>query len=522
MAALDRDLGLPTAARREWRPRPAPNEAARQRWDTRMRRQSGSLEEGADVFRDLVHEAPEDLPARFNQTLFLAWLGRNRDALSVLETYVELAANLEPDLAADAWTLAEVLRAGAGAEDLADDLSHAIRVEINQPEMASPDPSWHLRAVSLDPIGTAPQAHAFEWLDRPMPKAHGSLKARDLPRVLAVLVIAPGSWRLSSPDPSSLANAQALLGPGRASIERTVTPLPLRLLDAGLWTFRLPLGLSDDVRARLVREALEHRLEHIWVHWPRHGLDGRSPLEAGSAAVAGDAVASVKLEGVLQMREQLAQRATAVALQGAYPFERLRRRLGITPRREEEVDPADVSCMGLTALRNLDLGKLEESTLAEAAHSAAGLRNDALTARITAAWLDRGPRPHAHHDVDPTDAIAALVRDSLSQGLPDPALDWLAKAGRADPDHREAYETWSAEVLARVGRPVEAFQAYEDILKRFPETGRALQAAEDLAGAGHTDLAASLAERARELAATAQERARAEGLLATLRDGHFT
>ena len=57
-----------------------------------------------------------------NRALCLAWLGHNAEAISCLDRVVELRCGTTFDEAVDAWALAEVLRQGAGAEPLADDL----------------------------------------------------------------------------------------------------------------------------------------------------------------------------------------------------------------------------------------------------------------------------------------------------------------------------------------------------------------------------------------------------------------
>lgn len=452
LRALAHADDLPAAARKDWRLRSAIEGPTRQRWGTRLDQAASDLEGAAEAFADLAHDGPDDLAARFNEGLCLAWLGRAREALARLDQYVRRAATIEPELACDAWTLAVVLRAGAGAEDLADDLSHSLSVPL-APGDDPIDPSWHLRPAPRGPEGPDPGPQVWEWLDRPMPPPRAGLRVREVPRVLAVLVLAPRHLRLSSPDPAALAEARERLGDARGPVDRTASPLPLRLLDAGLWTFRLPLGLDEEDRARLVREALEYRLEHDWVHWPRHGLDGRTPLRASQDAAAGDPVARVQLEGVLQLREQLAQRPGAAALQGAYPFDRLRRRLGLPPRQTDAIDPADLTCLPLADLAALDPAACDEFQLAEAAHSASGLRDDAVTARLTAAWLDRGPPPRADRETDLGPAVAALVRHAVAQGQPATALRRLDQAAHADPENQAEYQRWANELAARSGWP---------------------------------------------------------------------
>src|SRR4051794_9448341 len=144
---------LPTAARAVYRFRPPEGEARRARWDDRLRGHDLSeLPVAAEAFRELAEADPDDAAAGFNRALCLAWMGANVPAIAALERVVALEAADAPDTAVDAWTLAEVLRHGAGAEHLADDMSLALVVAW-QPEDGDPDAWGDLRPVEppIDP-----------------------------------------------------------------------------------------------------------------------------------------------------------------------------------------------------------------------------------------------------------------------------------------------------------------------------------------------------------------------------------
>ncbi len=126
------------------------------------------------------------------------------------------------------------------------------------------------------------------------------------------------------------AASQATLG-RLASVQRLATPLPLAFLDAAVWAIRMPPGLDEEARARLNRSRVERYYEGTWIGRPRKGLDGRTPVEAGKLAAGGDAIARAKLEAVVRLREQLGMRPPTAALYQGYPFDRLRRRLGLPP-----------------------------------------------------------------------------------------------------------------------------------------------------------------------------------------------
>ena len=126
LATLESALELPAAARAVYRFRSPRDAAARARWSERL---PGSgledLESAAGVFASLAGADPGDGAAAYNQALCLAWLGRNAESIAALERAVGILAETDFDHAVEAWTLAEVLRQGGGAEPLADDLSYA-------------------------------------------------------------------------------------------------------------------------------------------------------------------------------------------------------------------------------------------------------------------------------------------------------------------------------------------------------------------------------------------------------------
>lgn len=511
---------MPEAARKEWRFRPPTTEERRARWDQRLRGDDlENLERAEAAFRELITEDAYDHEARFNRALCLAWMGRNAQAIRKLRALIARSAEAQPDAAEEAWLLAEVLRAGAGAEQEADDLSHAwlIPIRPGEPELRK---DLILKPIVLDPTAPSIASQVFEWLDRDFPTTTAELRPETLPRVLATWVESPGRLRIASPDPSLLDEAADLLGPLRERAERTASPLPLPLLDAGLWTFRLPPGLDVETSRRLTRESVERRLEDQWIHWPRHGLDGQSPLNAAQKAAAGDPEARVMLSAVVRFREQLGERPATAELYGGYPFSRLRRRLDLAL---DSADPTpestDLSCAGLTELSTIDPTRLDDPSLAEAAGSAAGLRDDAVTEKLTAALFERGARAIALAVRDLPKLIAAGVRRGLARNDEPAALRWIERAETADPDRAARYRIWRAEILAKLGDVDAVIQAYSEALDLDPSSGQALQAAESTLAQGLPEAALELAGRARDLAANPTEKAQAEAFLASLRDG---
>jgi hypothetical protein len=452
---------LPAAARTVYRFRTPAGEDRRACWNARLEgRDLSDLALAADAFRELADADSDDQSAHYNHALCLAWKGANAAAIAALDRLVALEAITNPDQAADDWALADVLRQGAGAETFADDLNHSMVVDRHSGdgELSRLGTMLHLEPP-IDPNLGRPRfkdVQAFEWLDRPMPAASPSLMLSDLPHVLATVIQTPRSLRLSGPDPVSLAEAQTRLGqslddPTR-SMRREATPLPFSLLDAAAWTFRLPPGLDLETCRRLTRASIERYYETVWIHCPRHSLDEGTPLEAAKVAARGDRIAGAKLAGVISFREQLGSRSSTSELYGGYPFDRLRRRLGLAPFDTRTLDPGDISSMSGPELDALSATELDDFRLAEACESASGLRDDARTSQFATEILARGHDVLARLNVDRPRLFATLVRHALAQHDSAQALAWLDRAielenNETSDDVRRTYDSWRAEVL---------------------------------------------------------------------------
>jgi tetratricopeptide (TPR) repeat protein len=532
LATLESAAELPAAARAVYRFQAPRDSDRRTRWDHRLRgRDHDQLEDAADAFDVLSAEDPDDACAAYNQGLCLAWLGRNVEAIAALDHAVRLLAVEDEDFerAVEAWTLAEVLRQGGGAEALADDLRYAWIIEGADPDAVA-RLSGRATLVPVptprDPVTELPRADAevFEWLDRPLPEKPEAMTSAALPRLQATVLRTPHALRLSSPDPLTLDEILDPLGQVLGEdIERTIrreaTPLPLPLLDAALWTFRLPRGLDPEVEHPLTRGAVEAYYEDRWIQIPRKGLEGRSPLEAARCA-GDDAVLRAKLVAVVRLREQLGDRPRTARLYQGYPFDRLRRRLGLELRDPEAVDPGDATCMGAAELDRLDPAALDDAQLADAFESASGLGEDARTVRFAAELARR--RSPALPRLDLPALFAPLVREALKAHEPERAIAWLDRARAIESESesgrgRRTFDIWSAEVHARSGDPDAALRTYEALLEQAPtDAALALDAAETLLDNGYQEHARPLLLRARDQArraGDAQTARRAQALV---------
>ena len=83
-------------------------------------------------FADLTGRAPNNAAAWYNLGLACTVGGLNVRAIEAFIHYVELEKDL--DAAANAWDLVEVLRLGAGAEDLSDSRLYSAHYEVVDPQ----------------------------------------------------------------------------------------------------------------------------------------------------------------------------------------------------------------------------------------------------------------------------------------------------------------------------------------------------------------------------------------------------
>ena len=512
---LERAEEVPAAARAAYRFQTPADDAQRARWNARLRgRGLDDLDAASAAFEGLARDDPADAHAWLNLALCRAWLGRNAEAIDALDRVVTLLAPADNERAADAWTLAEVLRLGGGAEALADDFRYVWtagapaggfddRLFERWPHLAPAD-------VPSDPLtGSQPVdgATVYEWLDRaPLPPGAATARGDELPRVLAAVIRTPALLRLSSPDPSGfsrlddpgLDDARRALGPAR----RERTPLPLAWADAALAAFRLPAGLEPRDRDDLTRSAVEHYYENLWVHRERVALGGRSPLETARSAARGDLEARARLSAVVRFREQLGTRPSHAPVYQGYPFDRLRRRLGLLPGASASgaVDPDDPSCMSEPELDALDPAALDDHRLVDAFLSASHLGDDARTSRTAAEVVRRGPSTLGR--LDPVRVFGPLVRESLRRGETAQALEWIDRArSTAEGPPARTFAVWSAELHARSGSPSTALHIYQNLLERpDADAALALDAAETLLDNGHDREAAPLLLEARDRA----------------------
>jgi hypothetical protein len=448
----------------------------RARWDAVLATASADdLEQLARLFQTLCAEDASDAEARFNEALAQAWLGNNAEARQRFEQYGSRVAASNPEGASEAFVLARFLAQGEPPRfESPIDWNYTLVIETRDPTGPLVDrvrslAEWVERPFALEltePRSLSAGMQAFEWLDRPMPGVAAISSADDLPRVLASVIVTPSGLRFSSTDRWRLKQVEWLLAQAIAgsaySVARQSSPLPIRLMDAAAWMFRLPPEIDDDDRLPLSREAIELFYENEWARQPRYGLVPSetdfpvSPLVASRLAPSSPHGAEIeaRLQALIHTREQLADRPMTALPQTGYPFDRLRNRLGLKLHDGDLVDPSDVSCMSERQLEALQTDLWEIPLLHDAFRSAYGLlgRSAAVVGRLARQIVDRDGDALAGTQADALlDAAvcSTLTREDLAQavGYLD-RYDARTKPEDARPSRRAYIEAWRAAIAA--------------------------------------------------------------------------
>lgn len=395
LSRLESSPQLPHAAKRGWRFHPPAGPAPAARWDKILGSgDAARLEQAVEAFGRLAEEDPDDVPAAYNHVLCLAWNGENPAAILRIDEILPRVASHDFTMAVTLAMIGSILRQGAGAEEFADALRYHLDLpweltEADPEDAFDPEVPWRPLPLRGDPglaLPTPDVARVYEWLDRPLLDAEETFDLDDVPDVLALVIVSRDRVRLTSTDPFRLLALQEhLFSRGLPEGEFLRAPLPIALMDAAVWSFRLPEGLDPNLRGAIQRDAVERYFEFTWIARPFLSLaDSESfgqpptPAQTAARALAGDLASQAKLTALIDLAEQLGERPATAEMYQGYPFDRLRHRLGFPLKSEDLVDPAEIASMSLPALRSLDLTSLDPSELTDVLDSARAFDDDLL------------------------------------------------------------------------------------------------------------------------------------------------
>jgi hypothetical protein len=220
-------------------------------------------------------------------------------------------------------------------------------------------------------------------------------------------------------------------------------------------------------RDALVRAAVADFLESQWIHQPRHGLNGQTPLAASQNA---DLAMKARLEGLVQFAEQMARRPGSRPIYQDYDFDRLRYRLGLVQQ------PGKDDAKGETrhkALLWYNMGYIHTVPPASIAHEHLRTAWETATAcTVDPLAITLGEQIQARHQplfeqISVARWVAPMLRRDLRENALGQALEHLDEAIRLDGQYRSGSDharlmLWKAQATSRLGTAEAAQKAWAE------------------------------------------------------------
>ena len=487
---------LPAAAKHKYvyksLPGAAPSER-REAWEKALSSAAtGKLSDAAAGFVQLTQDDGNDAAAWYNLGVTQAWLGQNRAAVEALDRYVALEG--DENAAAQAWTLADVLRCGQGMEDEADYVEHTATAGLRDPQQYV---NW-LGELQKQGLLAGTQVNEQEGmimavlLEAPPPALTPELTAKQMPRIAAMSLMVGNVVRLWHVNEESLRRTvdavKSKIGTALAG-EPYVARGPVKFQE--ILNEAIPLARGDtpeEERKRLAHEHFAKYFEEQWINRPLKALGNVPPVDA-----AGHATLRKKLRGEIQFLQECAASSRL-----EYDFDRLRRKLNLiaTPATTTSAAP-DIGNMAASELAALDMGSLGYDQLEEAFQTAQKLDARDVAGKFAAALVER---PSRTEKPDRYPWHNHLIQLALNQSDWDAALDQVNEGEKDDCEHnqgrrRNDYELRRGQVYAKQGSIDQAQDVFDKLIARVPSELRLrVSAAEALLSAKQPGHALKIAE----------------------------
>jgi tetratricopeptide (TPR) repeat protein len=471
---------LPLSARRDYRPvgpLPPADPGRRAAWTNALSNlDTGRLGELVQALEKLTADSPDDGAASFYLGLARAWLGENAGAVEALDHHLQ--RETDDEHAAASAALQEVLRCGQGMQESGDYREYMFHYQLREGAGVEALLQEWANGRRLIPLQSNQQG-TFVALLLEL-SASGLITAGapavDAGRFAGYLLIVANVLRISSPlkDPYDRLKDEVRqrLALGLTDLREDVAPIQFNDVVADALLF--PLAGDAKQNEDRVRQHVEKYYEETWVHKPRKVLAGNSPVDA-----AGHTVLRRKLLGVIRFIEDCAKGGMVEA----YNFDRLRRKLGLTPAATTEAVAAaapgvaavvDIPAMGAPELGGLAPASLNNSQLEQAWRAAQKLDAGELALRFA---KELAARPAEAGQADRYPAFTYLIQRSLQDGDTAAALDWVNEGQRVDCEqneghHRNDYELRRGQVHVKRGEADAARDVFQRLIERAPSEMR--------------------------------------------------
>ena len=460
---------FPASARRDYTFRsPAPGLTGdrRQAWNNALAAPENSrLSAAVRTFEQLTQTDEQDAAAWYDLGLARAWIGENGRAVEALDRFVVL----EQDelAAAEAWTLAEVLRCGHGQEEQSDYRDYSASYQIRDPQAIAGliqqlEQSRRLAGVQVNEQEGIMSALIVE----PLPVLTAGSAGGQMVAIQSYMMVIHGVLRIWFPKKESFekvrAEVQQRLGAALSAPRDRAGPANFG--DVVVESIVLPAGqMAREEAEKRSREHAQRYFEETWIYRPLRSLNLVPPIDA-----IGTATLRKKLRGVVQFLQECG----SIGGRSLYDFDQLRRKLGLVEAAPAPVAGAapDIASMSVAQLAQLGIDSLSDDQLEQAYQAGQKLDARELASHFARALVTR---PARAEKPDRFPWYSFLVQHALTESKTDEALELINQGQRFDSEHNQGrrgndYQLRRAQVLAKHGDGEQADSAFAELIERDP------------------------------------------------------
>jgi tetratricopeptide (TPR) repeat protein len=461
---------FPAAARRDYNfrsPSPTAGGDRRQAWNQALQAtEGGRLGAAARAFEQLTQADDQDAAAWYNLGLARAWIGDNARAIEALDKFVALET--EESAAAQAWTLAEVLRLGHGMEDEADYREYSVAYQLRDSQALVGYLQQLEQARRLVGVQINEQEGILSGvIVETVPVLTAGSAGGQLVALQSYIMLIRDFLRIWFPKKESFdkvrTELEQRLGPSLSAPRERAGPAHFG--DIVSEAIALPAGPMPEEEARQrILDYSQRYFEDVWIHRPLRSLNHVPPIDA-----TGTATLRKKLRGVVDFVQQCA----SLGGRSGYDFDRLRRKLGLAP--SAAPSPAgepvlDMGAMGAAELSSVEVDTLNDEQLEIAYQTAQKLDARELAARFASALV---ARPPTADKPDRYPWYSFLIQQAQGDGAKERALEFINQGERFDADQNQGrrgsdYQFRRAQVLAKSGDAEQAGTAFDELIQREP------------------------------------------------------
>ena len=466
---------LPECARKAYTFRPA-EPSRTESWKAILpETPHGRLGEAQAAFEKLTAQDANDAPAWFNLGVVRAWLGDHPRAIEALTKSIELDS--DPEKVAEAGALIETLRCGLGMEEQSDYLEHRIFFQMQQPQPVVKLLEEWQHGNRLSGVQSDQQNGTFSALILEETPQFGLGVGAQVAKLASYMLIVGNIIRLWS---SSKANVEKVADEvARKAAGAVAAPMQetgfSNFSDIAMEAMLFPTREAkiNEIAPKLSEHA-QNFIEDVWAHRPLKALAGVAPLEA-----AGQPALHKRLLGVVRFMQECFIGASPRVSDGeniqiivTYDFDRLRRKLGLTPSGPAEGVESGLKFDVLSAaeLAALKTEELNDTELDQAFRAALKLDARDLAGKLAGEIVNR-PANAAQPDRYPY--FNQLLQLAQAESDLPRVLSLLDQAEKADAEtnggsRRNDYSLRRGQTLAKQGELDRAFQVFSELVSREP------------------------------------------------------